>query len=207
MNKIVKLRREIFCMTENGNKSRVDPRYLTYIFQTNGNIWRVNHTRLDQARTKLKRLLFECPYILIQTKQGYGYKQLRINGKSIQQHRLIWEIFNGEIPVGFNIDHINQIKNDNRLVNLRLATSQQNNQNTGANKRRAEIHSKYKGVSWEKRYNKWVAQICHPIEKAKSGKCGKNIHLGYFLVEEEARDAYIKKAEGFNRDFGCFFTW
>ena len=207
MNKIVKLRREIFCMTENGNKSRVDPRYLTYIFQTNGNIWRVNVQRPDQAGTKLKRYLFECPYILIQTKQGNGYLRLVINGKNILQHRLIWEIFNGEIPVGFNIDHKNQIKNDNRLVNLRLATQQQNIQNTGARKRRAEIHSKYKGVGWNKRYNKWVASIRHPIEKAKSGKQRKGIHLGVFLVEEEARDAYIKKAEEFNRDFGCFFTW
>ena len=41
-------------------------------------------------------------------------------------HRLIWEAFNGKIPEGFQIDHINTIRNDNRLENLRLVTPKEN---------------------------------------------------------------------------------
>lgn len=41
-------------------------------------------------------------------------------------HRLIWEAFNGKIPEGFQIDHINTIRSDNRLENLRLVTPKEN---------------------------------------------------------------------------------
>lgn len=44
-------------------------------------------------------------------------------------HRLIWEAFNGEIPEGYEIDHINTIRNDNRLENLRLVTPKENRNN------------------------------------------------------------------------------
>lgn len=41
-------------------------------------------------------------------------------------HRIIWETFKGKIPEGYEIDHINTIRNDNRLENLRLATHKEN---------------------------------------------------------------------------------
>lgn len=41
-------------------------------------------------------------------------------------HRIIWETFNGKIPEGYEIDHINTIRNDNRLENLRLVTPKEN---------------------------------------------------------------------------------
>lgn len=41
-------------------------------------------------------------------------------------HRLVWEAFNGEIPEGMEIDHINTIRDDNRLENLRLVTHKEN---------------------------------------------------------------------------------
>ena len=48
---------------------------------------------------------------------------------SVLVHRLIWETFNGEIPEGYEIDHINTIRNDNRLENLRLVTHKENSNN------------------------------------------------------------------------------
>lgn len=59
----------------------------------------------------------------------YGYDYVSIGGKAKLLHRLMWESFNGEIPDGMEIDHINTIRTDNRLDNLRLATPKENRNN------------------------------------------------------------------------------
>ncbi len=55
-----------------------------------------------------------------------GYVRFKLNGKLKFAHRVIWEMFNGKIPEGKVIDHINGIKDDNRIENLRLTTQRQN---------------------------------------------------------------------------------
>lgn len=53
----------------------------------------------------------------------------------IRVHRAVWVAFNGEIPEGHTVDHINHVKDDNRLENLRLATAKEQRSNqvrTGA---------------------------------------------------------------------------
>ena len=70
-------------------------------------------------------------------RQETGYRVLsleeNINGKRKQKvrraHRVIWESFNGPIPNGMQIDHINRKRDDNRILNLRLATAAQNQRN------------------------------------------------------------------------------
>lgn len=47
----------------------------------------------------------------------------------VREHRIVWEMFNGVIPDGYEIDHINGVRDDNRIENLRLATRGQNSQN------------------------------------------------------------------------------
>ena len=51
-----------------------------------------------------------------------GYRIVSIFGKPHKEHRLVWIYHNGNIPEGMQIDHINRIRNDNRIQNLRLAT-------------------------------------------------------------------------------------
>ncbi len=63
-----------------------------------------------------------------------GYCKVRLcdNNKKVKHfysHRLVYETFKGFIPEGFEIDHINGIRNDNRLINLRLLTRKENKQN------------------------------------------------------------------------------
>jgi len=102
-----------------------------------------------------------------------GYIRLNIGRKSYHAHRLIMMAF-----VGFSdqeIDHINRIKNDNRLENLRYCTRRENQLNTVS-------VDKAKGYYWCKKSNKWKAQI--QIHK-------KQKHLGLFDIEEDARQCYL----------------
>ena len=59
-----------------------------------------------------------------------GYYQVELCKQSIQKvylvHRLVWEAFNGQIPEGLQVNHINEIKSDNRLLNLNLMTCKEN---------------------------------------------------------------------------------
>lgn len=77
---------------------------------------------------------------------------------------------------GLVTDHINGDKLDNRRKNLRVCSSSANNQNRPSNNKNG-----YRGVTWNKRRKKWVAQISIN---------NKNKGLGYFITKEEAAEAY-----------------
>ena len=68
-----------------------------------------------------------------------GYSRVSVNGKSQQVHVLIYNTFNG-YQEGKTIDHINRNRSDNRLVNLRAATAQQQRSNQGPHKKRAKLY-------------------------------------------------------------------
>lgn len=71
-------------------------------------------------------------------KNGYLLVCLRKDGKNKwhKMHRLVWETFNGPIPDGYEINHQNEDKADNRLSNLSI-TSHKENINWGTSKERA----------------------------------------------------------------------
>lgn len=58
-----------------------------------------------------------------------GYVEVGYNGKLLKAHRLIWEVCNGPIPDGMCIDHINGVRHDNRIENLRIVTHAENMKN------------------------------------------------------------------------------
>lgn len=72
------------------------------------------------------------------TSNGYYRVQLYKNsiGKFYLVHRLVWEAFNGQIPKNMQVNHINEIKSDNRLENLNLMTPKENT-NWGTRNERA----------------------------------------------------------------------
>lgn len=70
--------------------------------------------------------------------RGYYQVELCKNsiGKNYLVHRLVWEAFNGQIPENMQVNHINEIKTDNRLSNLNLMTCKENiNYGTGIERR------------------------------------------------------------------------
>ena len=75
---------------------------------------------------------------------GYYIVKLYLNSvrKNVSVHRLLWTAFNGLIPEGLQINHLNENKADNRLENLSLCTPKENTNYGTRNKRAGEKHCK-----------------------------------------------------------------
>lgn len=86
-----------------------------------------------------------------------GYVKIQIDGIPMMAHRLAWIFVHGYLP-HVELDHINRVRRDNRLVNLRLATSKQNKENQAT---RVTNTSGHKGVHWDKSRGKWLAFVVH----------------------------------------------
>lgn len=82
----------------------------------------------------------------------YGYRIIGYNGKSLRRARIVWEMHNGPIPSGYEVDHINGDRLDDRIENLRLATS---SQNTWNQRLRTDNTSGFKGIRWEESRGRW----------------------------------------------------
>jgi hypothetical protein len=109
--------------------------------------------------------------------EGYVRIGTYFMGKVIQvsAHRFAWFYIHGEEPK--IIDHINRVKTDNRLSNLRPITHRGNM----SNRDKSKTSSKYTGVNWNESNQKW---------RVKIGINKKTVPLGYFNSEEEASEAY-----------------
>jgi hypothetical protein len=108
-----------------------------------------------------------------------GYLAFSVDSHPFLAHRLAWLYVHGEWPAG-QIDHINGVKTDNRLANLRVVTPMMNMQNWRKPPKRNK--SGLLGVSSDKHGKKWRAQI---------SANGKRVNLGVFDTPEEAHQAYL----------------
>ena len=115
------------------------------------------------------------------TKRGDGYVIVKINGKRYYRHRIVWCMFNGDVPDGMVIDHDNGVPGDDRIENLRLKTVSGNARNSKMN---IANKSGFNGVSLY-RNGKWRA-------------FSKGVHIGYF----DSFDDAVKARERFNKDNG-----
>jgi hypothetical protein len=113
--------------------------------------------------------------------KGYRSVTLNKNGKpkSYKVHKLMAISFLNHLPNGMNevVDHINGDKNDNSINNLRLVSQRENTHNS----RKSNKYSKYIGVSFDKRYNNWIANIrINGSNKfIKSSKCELSCAYAY----------------------------
>lgn len=111
-----------------------------------------------------------------------GYVQVKIAGVPYLAHRVIWCMFNDNIDTHLVIDHINGVRDDNRIDNLRVVENVLNMQN----RRNAQINSKTGliGSCIHKGTGRYEAQISYH---------GSKIYIGLFDTPEEAHQAYLKK--------------
>jgi hypothetical protein len=105
------------------------------------------------------------------------FVRIRGNKRSYGAHRLAWFYVFGRWPKN-EIDHRNNNRLDNRIANLREATTQQNRTNK-------LTKNEARGAYWHKRCKRWQALITVNYRKH---------HLGYFKTRIEAAAAYDKAA-------------
>ena len=105
-------------------------------------------------------------------KNGNGYLCGYVHYEKLYAHRVAWKMVHGEEPD--QIDHINGIRSDNRIENLRAVTQTGNSLNLAT---RSDNSSGVVGVSWVKQARKWDARI--RVD-------GKTVLLGKFANFEDA---------------------
>tara|TARA_B110000977_G_scaffold201223_1_gene294837 strand:- start:937 stop:1482 length:546 start_codon:yes stop_codon:yes gene_type:complete len=124
---------------------------------------------------------------------GYVQIELRVNDKrcTYRAHRLAWLYEYGEFPKG-NLDHINHVKTDNRITNLRIVTQAENLRNMSMSSRNT---TGYTGVHFHKVTGKYCASVRVSY---------KQISLGYFEnIEDAAKAAREGRAHyGFHVNHG-----
>lgn len=112
------------------------------------------------------------------------YSDGRNDRRTVYMHRAILGVTSSDL----HVDHINHDALDNRRVNLRVTTPQQNSWN-----QRATIGSSaFKGVCWHKDTGKWYAQIRH---------MNKRQYLGVYESEIDAAKAYDEAARALYGEF------
>jgi hypothetical protein len=115
------------------------------------------------------------------TKTKAGYIKVQINKIPYSAHRLVWVLFNKEIPLDKQIDHIDKNTSNNKIENLRLADHISN----GLNRKFRDSNTGIRGVSKDRDYYK----VSFTINS-------KSIHIGNYKTLEEARivaEDYHKK--------------
>lgn len=143
------------------------------------------------------------------TKRGYVYNTYKHKDGTLHKHyrhRVIWFYFNGVVPEGYEIDHINGDKTDNSLENLRLVTPKENLNNPvtiekmkvlvwGNQERNKKIGAAHKGIpkseeskkkqslamSGEKHPN-WGKK--NPVHSARMKKAPRD-EFGRFIKKED----------------------
>lgn len=118
---------------------------------------------------------------------SHGYWRIQLPIGRFYAHRMAWIVCNGDIPKGYEIDHINGNKKDNRISNLRLVTRGQNVMNVGVKNNNT---SGVKDVVWDSSRERWRVQITAN---------GKHYYGGRFSSIKQAkeeRNRLIKMVHG-----------
>ena len=101
-----------------------------------------------------------------------AYTKVRVGNDIYLAHRLIYALYHGVDPGDLEVDHKDGCGLNNRIDNIRLATSSQNHANQVT-----------KNYSWREGKNKFQVSVVFE---------GQTLHGGYFDSEEDAKEAAIE---------------
>jgi hypothetical protein len=130
--------------------------------------------------TRKVRIGIHKPGSIAGSPQNKGYIQMYVDKKNYLAHRLAWLYIYGSFPK-IQIDHINRIKTDNRIDNLRDVSNSENQHNIGV---RSHNQSGVTGVVWDSRSKKWKAQLIYE---------NKRYNIGTFVNVVDAKAARENK--------------
>lgn len=130
-----------------------------------------------------------------------GRRRVGIKGKIYQEHRIIMMLCFGHIPENAEIDHINHVRDDNRLANLRFVTRSENSKNQSVS---SKSTTGVTGVYFSKSRNKFIAQIkvnrqvhylgCYnTLEEAAAARAEANLKFNFHNNHGVGRARYVKK--------------
>lgn len=122
------------------------------------------------------------------SRDAYGYIVIGIDGKYYKAHRLAWFYVHVKWPKN-QIDHINSIKHDNRINNLREATPAEN---CIHHLKRKDNSSGFVGIHWDEKKRKWIARCA--IDNIR-------YYLGAFKDKEIAIEKYTHFAKLHHGEF------
>lgn len=126
--------------------------------------------------------------------------------KIICVHRFVWETLKGQVPKGYEIDHINTIKTDNRVENLRCVTHTENMNNLLTVKKRCEI-MKGRKVSEETRIKISKANKNNKAAKGKPySEFGKKFKEHFGITKYQNKKLYFKEHKWY-RDHNKKCRW
>ena len=115
-----------------------------------------------------------------------GYVHVRVGIKNkISGHVIAWALYYNEWPK-LEIDHINTIRHDNRISNLRLATREQQMCNR---------------TGWGSRYPKGVSRTRTGKFHARIQYNGNRVLLGIYETAEEAFEAYLRASNDLHKEY------
>ena len=130
-----------------------------------------------------------------------GYKRVHIKGKFYQVHRIVMLMCYGFYGEGLEVDHINHVRDDNRLCNLRFVTGSENSRNKSVSSKNT---TGVTGVYFIKRLQKYAAQIkvnrqvhylgCYnTLEEAAAARAEANLKFKFNNNHGKGRAEYVKK--------------
>jgi hypothetical protein len=140
--------------------------------------WRIWNTRYAGKVAGQRHVMCHSEHV---------YWTLTLNYRRVRAHRIAWLLFYGDDPWPLEIDHIDGVTLDNRISNLRLATSQQQRFNRHGHR---DSLSGIIGVS--PHGSGYVARIAAN---------GRHIYLGKFPTIEEAAEARRRAAIEFHGEY------
>lgn len=130
-----------------------------------------------------------------------GYRRVGIKGKIYKEHRIIMMLCFGHIPENAEIDHINHVRDDNRLCNLRFVTGSENKKNQSVSSKNT---TGVTGVYFSKARKKYRARISvdrkiinlgnyDTLEEAAAARAEANLKFNFNNNHGKGRAEYVRK--------------